>query len=69
MKCSAAADRSLLTCSRPGLSSRQGDQVQIQIGGGFDFDREVEDLTKHVGRIKQVSKCGACYALPTEAED
>lgn len=43
---------------RDGLSSRAhpSDQVQIHIGKGFDFDSEVEDLRKHVGRIKQVSE-------------
>jgi hypothetical protein len=42
---------------RDGLSSRShpSDQVQIHIGKGFDFDTEVDDLRKHVGRIKQVS--------------
>lgn len=41
---------------RDGLNSRSQhpDQVQIHIGKGFDFDSEVDDLRKHVGRIKQV---------------
>ncbi|KAL6747925.1 Qc-snare protein, SFT1 family [Haematococcus lacustris] len=47
--------------SRGGLSARPGntggpEQVQIQIGGQFDFDREVEGLRAHVGKIKEMTK-------------
>ncbi|GFH23484.1 hypothetical protein HaLaN_21101 [Haematococcus lacustris] len=44
-----------------GLSARPGntggpEQVQIQIGGQFDFDREVEGLRAHVGKIKEATQ-------------
>mmetsp|Transcript_2932 Transcript_2932/g.7914 ORF Transcript_2932/g.7914 Transcript_2932/m.7914 type:complete len:127 (-) Transcript_2932:1371-1751(-) len=37
---------------RPGGAS---DQVQIHIGNDFDFDKEVDGLRAHVGKIKQIS--------------
>eukprot|EP00955_Chlamydomonas_euryale_P051582 354903-Chlamydomonas_euryale.AAC.4 len=37
---------------RPGGAS---DQVQIHIGNDFDFDKEVDGLRAHVGKIKQAS--------------
>ncbi|PNW79193.1 hypothetical protein CHLRE_09g405600v5 [Chlamydomonas reinhardtii] len=40
--------------SRGGLSSRQQDQVTINVGK-FDFDSEVEGLRGHVKKIKQLS--------------
>mmetsp|Transcript_5674 Transcript_5674/g.12549 ORF Transcript_5674/g.12549 Transcript_5674/m.12549 type:complete len:130 (+) Transcript_5674:141-530(+) len=44
--------------SRNGLSARghAADQVQIHIGGKFDFDNEVAGLTEQVGRLKQLTR-------------